>query len=108
ITANFLAFGAVKPRFGRRRYSGIWPPSYPFRATPERDFWPLMPRPAVLPLPEPGPRATRFFVRFAPSLSRISCSFISLLLGRTHPRSETGRTRRFLIAESALTAIAGQ
>jgi len=50
----------VKPRFGSRRCSGIWPPSKPtLWKPPERDFWPLLPRPAVLPCPEPGPRPTR-------------------------------------------------
>ena len=50
----------TKPRFGRRRCSGIWPPSKPtLWKPPERDFWPLWPRPAVLPRPEPMPRPTR-------------------------------------------------
>src|SRR5688572_16470759 len=49
-----------KPRFGRRRCSGIWPPSKPsLWKPPERAFWPLWPRPAVLPQPEPTPRPTR-------------------------------------------------
>src|SRR6185436_18679426 len=52
----------VKPRFGRRRCSGICPPSKPgWRLKPERDFCPFSPRAAVLPCPEPGPRPTRFF-----------------------------------------------
>src|ERR1700756_2642268 len=34
---------------------------------PERDFWPFWPRPAVLPLPEPWPRPTRFRSRWLPS-----------------------------------------
>ena len=33
-----LAKMLLKPRFGRRRCSGIWPPSKPLMATPERDF----------------------------------------------------------------------
>src|SRR3954454_5451517 len=49
----------LKPGFGSRMWSGIWPPSKPFTATPERLFWPLWPRPAVLPMPEPMPRPTR-------------------------------------------------
>ena len=50
----------LKPRLGRRRCSGIWPPSKPtLWKPPERDFWPLWPRPAVLPRPEPMPRPTR-------------------------------------------------
>ena len=32
-------------------------------ATPERDFWPFMPLPQVLWVPEPCPRPTRFFGR---------------------------------------------
>ncbi len=56
---EFLAKILLKPRFGSRMWSGIWPPSKPLMATPERDFWPLTPRPAVLPVPEPMPRPTR-------------------------------------------------
>src|ERR1051325_9748489 len=57
----------VKPRFGRRRWSGIWPPSKPtLREYPDRDFCPFSPRPAVLPRPEPGPRPTRFFLCVEP------------------------------------------
>src|SRR5579863_6697453 len=52
----------LKPRFGKRRCNGIWPPSKPLMATPVRAFWPLTPRPAVLPLPEPMPRPTRMRV----------------------------------------------
>src|SRR5450432_1827443 len=52
--------GDLNPRLGRRRCSGIWPPSKPtLWKPPERDFWPLCPRPAVLPRPEPMPRPTR-------------------------------------------------
>src|SRR5579885_3164669 len=46
-------------------------------AAPDRAFWPLMPRPHVLPLPEPIPRPTRMRGREAPGLSRISFSFIA-------------------------------
>src|SRR5919107_2412093 len=73
-----MAFGLLKPRFGRRRCSGIWPPSKPLIATPVRAFWPLTPRPPVLPLPEPMPRPTRMRFLVAPSLSRISLSFMTL------------------------------
>jgi hypothetical protein len=39
----------LKPRLGRRRCSGIWPPSKPtLWKPPARDFWPLWPRPARL------------------------------------------------------------
>ena len=53
-----------KPRLGRRRCSGIWPPSKPLMRTPERAVWPLPPRPPVLPAPEPMPRPMR--KRFLP------------------------------------------
>src|SRR3712207_3959278 len=46
--------------------------------TPVRDFCPLTPRPPVLPLPEPIPRPTRIRFFEAPSLSRISLSFMTL------------------------------
>src|SRR5690606_5164787 len=50
ITAYSLRFGLVKPRFGKRRYSGFCPPSKPGRTPPPaRAFCPLVPRPAVLP-----------------------------------------------------------
>ena len=51
----------LKPRLGMRRARGIWPPSKPTRTLPpERAFWPLWPRPPVLPLPEPAPRPFRY------------------------------------------------
>src|SRR3954466_9970260 len=57
----------LKPRLGRRRCSGICPPSKPtLWKPPERAFWPLWPRPAVLPQPEPPPRPTRWRTLFAP------------------------------------------
>src|SRR5271155_2398231 len=56
----------VKPRFGSRRCSGIWPPSNPrIIREPERDRCPLCPRVEVLPMPEPIPRPTRFLLLFA-------------------------------------------
>src|SRR3954463_13926745 len=70
----------LKPRFGRRRCSGIWPPSKPLMRTPERAVWPLPPRPAVLPLPEPMPRPTRMRFLREPALSAISLSFIVAFL----------------------------
>src|SRR4051794_25724572 len=70
----------LKPRFGRRRCSGIWPPSKPLMRTPERAVWPLPPRPAVLPLPEPMPRPTRIRFLREPALSAISLSFIASFL----------------------------
>src|SRR5579885_986349 len=56
----------VKPRLGRRRWSGIWPPSKPrIIREPERERCPLCPRVEVLPMPDPIPRPTRFLVEFA-------------------------------------------
>src|SRR5271166_5472760 len=55
---------------------GIWPPSKPLIATPERAFCPLTPRPAVLPLPDPIPRPTRMRSFVEPGLSLNSFSFI--------------------------------
>src|ERR1700721_4640897 len=50
----------VKPRLGKRRCSGIWPPSKPrIRLVPVREPWPLWPRVEVLPMPDPMPRPTR-------------------------------------------------
>src|SRR4051794_36072431 len=69
----------LKPRFGIRMWSGIWPPSKPKTETPERLFWPFWPRPAVLPTPEPMPRPTRTRLLRAPLLSRMSFSFICAL-----------------------------
>src|SRR5690606_5137441 len=71
----------LKPRLGSRRTSGVCPPSKagPL-APPERAFCPLVPRPAVLPLPEPIPRPTRLESRRAPGAGRNSCSFISHFL----------------------------
>src|SRR5690349_12620440 len=68
----------LKPRFGMRMWSGIWPPSNPAMLTPERALAPFWPRPAVLPRPEPMPRPTRTRDWRAPLLSRISLSFMSL------------------------------
>src|SRR5579863_7186595 len=57
---NSLRKILVKPRFGMRRCSGIWPPSKPrIMRAPLRDHWPLCPRVEVLPMPEPMPRPTR-------------------------------------------------
>src|SRR6185312_4754327 len=72
--------GLWNPRFGTRRCSGIWPPSNPrLCLKPERDFAPLCPRPAVLPLPEPWPRPIRFFACLAPFGGRRLLRFIALL-----------------------------
>src|SRR3954467_11780663 len=66
----------LKPRFGNRMWSGIWPPSKPLIDTPERALAPFWPRPAVLPSPEPMPRPTRTRPWRAPLLSRSLFSFI--------------------------------
>src|SRR3569832_5843 len=62
----------MKPRLGICMWSGIWPPSKPLMATPERAVWPLPPRPPVLPTPEPMPRPPRTRFLLAPALSRSS------------------------------------
>src|SRR5712675_1519968 len=80
ISANSSRKMLLKPRFGSRRCSGIWPPSKPLMRTPERAVWPLPPRPAVLPLPEPMPRPTRMRFLREPALSAISLSFIVRVL----------------------------
>src|SRR5882672_6219583 len=68
----------VKPRFGRRRCSGICPPSKPtLWKPPERARWPLWPRPAVLPQPEPTPRPTRCRSLFDPGAGLNVFSFIN-------------------------------
>ena len=59
-------FNALKPLFGSLLNKGIWPPSYPFIETPERDFCPLTPLPAVFPFPDPIP---------LPTLLEVLCSF---------------------------------
>src|SRR6266567_3899340 len=85
-SANSSRKMLLKPRFGSRRCSGIWPPSKPLMRTPERAVWPLPPRPAVLPLPDPMPRPTRMRFLREPALSAISLSFIvSFLLSFRRP-----------------------
>ncbi len=52
ISAYSTRNGLVNPRLGRRRWIGICPPSNPPKfMLPVRAFWPLPPRPAVLPWP---------------------------------------------------------
>src|ERR1700724_843281 len=83
----------LKPRFGRRRCSGIWPPSKPLMRTPERAVWPLPPRPACLPLPEPMPRPTRIRAFAEPGLSLTSLSFMarsSLTVDDAHEMRDLG------------------
>src|SRR5512145_1785350 len=63
-------------------------------ATPRRAFWPLTPRPAVLPLPEPTPRPTRIRFLRAPSLSEIWFSFILL----SRPIRPEGTAGKYLVS----------
>src|SRR5882724_1520884 len=76
--------GLRKPRFGRRRCIGVWPPwKCSLLMLPlERAFWPFCPRPDVLPRPEPTPRPMRLSLVTAPSggesferMSRMTLSF---------------------------------
>ena len=47
---------------GKRRYSGVWPPSKPGRVPePARAFWPRFPKPHVTPWPADTPRPFLFF-----------------------------------------------
>src|ERR1700736_5915564 len=66
----------LTPRLGKRRWSGICPPSKPLMATPVRAFCPLTPRPAVLPLPDPGPRPTRIRLLVDPGRGASSLSLV--------------------------------
>src|SRR3984957_11010380 len=81
LTSLYLSCaGGVKPRLGRRRWRGIWPPSKPLMRTPERAVWPLPPRPACLPWPDPMPRPTRMRGFDDPGLSLTSLSFMAASL----------------------------
>src|SRR3954471_23546292 len=72
--------GLLKPfSFGTRCLIGIWPPSKP-RATVLRAYWPLVPRPAVLPPLPPIPRPTRLGAFVAPGAGASSSTRISALL----------------------------
>ena len=68
----------LKPRsFGMRMWSGVCPPSNQAGIPPPaRAFWPLVPRPAVLPLPAAMPRPTRVRAVFDPAGGRRSCNFM--------------------------------
>src|SRR5262245_47871291 len=58
----------VKPRLGRRRWIGIWPPSnHAGILPPARAFLPLCPLPAVPPRPVPAPLPRRLLGRVAPA-----------------------------------------
>src|SRR5512139_506708 len=83
----------TKPRLGRRRCIGIWPPSKPtLWKPPARDFWPLWPRPAVLPRPEPMPRPTRRLACLAPvaGLIELSCICCSSSVGALQHLHQVG------------------
>src|SRR4051812_25727169 len=101
ISANSSRKILVKPRFGRRRCIGIWPPSKPLMRTPERAVWPLPPRPPVLPLPEPMPRPTRMRFLRAPGLSAISFSFIFQSSLKPCARKFRARRRLFPVFDHA-------
>ena len=58
-----------KPRRGRRKRRGVCPPSKPRRGLRPRAFWPLCPRPHVLPRPDPIPLPTLRLAFVAPLLS---------------------------------------
>src|SRR6202035_688548 len=92
-SANSTRKMLLKPRLGRRRWIGIWPPSKPLMRTPERAVWPLPPRPACLPLPEPMPRPTRMRAFDEPGLSLTSLSFMtrsSLTADNAHEMRDLG------------------
>ena len=80
----------LKPRsLGMRMWSGVWPPSNQGGIEPPaRAFWPLVPRPAVLPLPAAMPRPTRVRAVRDPAAGRRSWSFMP------SPRSRSGSRRR--------------
>ena len=57
----------LKPRFGKRRINGIWPPSNPGRILPpERALCPLCPLVEVFPWPLLSPIPRRFLRCLAP------------------------------------------
>src|SRR5437867_13018396 len=103
ISALYFSETDLKPRLGRRRCSGIWPPSKPtLWKPPERDFWPLWPRPAVLPRPEPMPRPTRrrAFLLPAAGLMVLSCMVRSRVRAAL-PLSEQLHEVRHLVDHAA-------
>src|SRR5688572_473716 len=113
----------VKPRFGRRRVSGIWPPSNcglppPGPWCPARALMPLCPLPDVLPVPEPGPRPSRLRFLVEPGAGERLCRPIlsllatSLLLldGRhldqvAHFLDLTAQRRRILLDDDGLVVV---
>ncbi len=99
----------LKPRsFGMRMWSGVWPPSNQGGIEPPaRAFWPLVPRPAVLPLPAAMPRPTRVFALCAPSAGRRSCSFMPSPGRPDAARLFVGACARSLTHVSALARVLG-
>src|SRR5207248_9353494 len=94
ISAYSSRNGLVNPRFGMRRWMGICPPSKPMKfMLPVRAFWPLPPRPAVLPVPLACPRPTLFF-SFTPP-PRGGVSLVSSFIFVTSSDQPPG-TPRFL------------
>src|SRR6185503_503985 len=70
-TWNSTRVGLMNPRFGRRRWIGIWPPSnHTGILPPERAFLPLWPLPAVPPKPVAAPLPRRFVSFVAPAAGR--------------------------------------
>lgn len=65
-----VAWLLVKPLLGRTLWRGVCPPSKNgLGPPPDRAFWPLCPRPQVLPRPDPTPLPTRLRFFLAPGLS---------------------------------------
>src|SRR5881392_1095536 len=61
-----------RPRTNGKRFTRrVWPPlNARWILPPERAFCPFVPRPAVLPRPEPCPRPTRLSVLWEPGAGR--------------------------------------
>src|SRR5262249_14116051 len=73
--------GLTNPRFGSRRWIGIWPPSnHTGMPPPDRAFLPLWPLPDVPPWPDAAPLPRRFVFFMAPAAGRRLPSRILILL----------------------------
>src|SRR5208282_2185823 len=99
----------TKPRFGKRRCSGIWPPSNPrMLREPERERCPLCPRVDVLPIPEPIPRPTRLRFSFALAGLRIVDRFIVLIPGHgaNHADGPSVTAERLLLVKIGAFPVA--